>query len=73
MSKRVSKFLEFLFKIMTQLRIIGGMDAYTIGFDYLAVIETAKIYKYKLNSKRMDFLRVAEKIIVKNYNSKKGE
>ena len=72
-SEKVENFLEFLFKIMTQLRVVSGMSISVIGFDYLSVIETAKIYKYKLNSKNMDFLRVAERLVVKKHNSKDGE
>ena len=69
-SDDVDKFLEFLFKIMTQLRVISGMATTVVGFDYLAVIETAKIYKYELSSKKMDLLRVAEKIVINSYNKK---
>jgi len=40
------------------------MDNQVIGLDYNAVIQTAKIYKFKLTPKRMDFIRIAEQKII---------
>ena len=69
-SKKVEKVLEFIFKIMTQLRVVSGMSSSVLGFDYVAVAETAKIYNFKLNANTMDMIRLVEKRIVEEYNNK---
>jgi len=67
-SQEIEKTLGFIFKNLTQLRVISGMDSSVLGLDYTAMLALAKIYDFEIDARRMDLIRVAEQKIIQAYN-----
>ena len=69
--KYYKEIMDFYDKVKTQWRVTSDINgAALVGLDYLAVAKTAKIYKFKLDSFRMDVLREIESFIRNKENVK---
>lgn len=64
----ILEVFNFFNKVSTQWNV-GGMDGRLLGLNYLAVLETAKIYKFEMLPYKMDILREIEAFYIERSNS----